>query len=80
MSLISDTVLYVLDQKLNIYCNKDLISSIDSEIKADQVIQIFPLPANDEQRRIIQTLDRQKGVIVQGPPGTGRQKKRSHGL
>ena len=30
----------------------------------------FPLPANDEQRRIIRTLDRQKGVLVQGPPGT----------
>ena len=32
----------------------------------------FPLAANKEQRRIIETLNRQFGVLVQGPPGTGK--------
>jgi len=32
----------------------------------------FPLLANEEQRRIIRTLQRQKSVLVQGPPGTGK--------
>ncbi len=41
------------------------IEPVDGEI-------LFPLSSNYEQRRIIQTLDRQKGVIVRGPPGTGK--------
>jgi very-short-patch-repair endonuclease len=32
----------------------------------------FPLPANDEQKRIIETLNAHQGVLVQGPPGTGK--------
>lgn len=32
----------------------------------------FPLPANDEQRRIIETINARQGVMVQGPPGTGK--------
>ncbi|KAA8822006.1 AAA domain-containing protein [Bifidobacterium vespertilionis] len=33
---------------------------------------LMPLPANDEQRRIVRQLDRNSGVTVQGPPGTGK--------
>lgn len=32
----------------------------------------FPLLANDEQRRIVDRLNKQKCVLVQGPPGTGK--------
>ncbi|MFD2212381.1 AAA domain-containing protein [Metabacillus endolithicus] len=32
----------------------------------------FPLPSNEEQNRIISTLNRQNSVLVQGPPGTGK--------
>jgi hypothetical protein len=32
----------------------------------------FPLPANREQRRIVQAISERRGVLVQGPPGTGR--------
>jgi DNA polymerase III delta prime subunit len=32
----------------------------------------FPLPYNYDQKRILETLDRQVGVLVQGPPGTGK--------
>ena len=32
----------------------------------------FPLPTNDEQRRILETLYDQPNVLVQGPPGTGK--------
>lgn len=32
----------------------------------------FPLPANDEQRRIAERLVQHIGVTVQGPPGTGK--------
>lgn len=41
---------------------------------ADNEVQeiYFPKPANEAQRRIVETLNRQDGVIVQGPPGTGK--------
>lgn len=32
----------------------------------------FPLPANDEQRRIVERLRSNRGVVVAGPPGTGK--------
>lgn len=32
----------------------------------------FPLPCNDEQKRIIERLQHQSTVLVQGPPGTGK--------
>ncbi|GIX31062.1 MAG: hypothetical protein KatS3mg124_1534 [Porticoccaceae bacterium] len=32
----------------------------------------FPLPANEEQRRIAELLDRHPLVLVKGPPGTGK--------
>ncbi len=32
----------------------------------------FPLPANKEQRKIIEQLRSSKGVLVKGPPGTGK--------
>lgn len=34
--------------------------------------QWFPLPANDEQARIVEALRTRRGVIVHGPPGTGK--------
>jgi len=33
---------------------------------------LFPLPANDEQWKIVERLSRHMGVTVQGPPGTGK--------
>lgn len=33
---------------------------------------LMPLPANADQRRIIEQLSRNSGVTVQGPPGTGK--------
>ncbi|MFC4605850.1 AAA domain-containing protein [Rhodococcus kronopolitis] len=33
---------------------------------------LFPLPANPEQREIITRLARDSGVVVEGPPGTGK--------
>ncbi|WP_425569835.1 AAA domain-containing protein [Rhodococcus olei] len=33
---------------------------------------LFPLPANPEQREIIARLARDSGVVVEGPPGTGK--------
>jgi very-short-patch-repair endonuclease len=32
----------------------------------------FPLPANDEQLRIVERLRANRGVVVVGPPGTGK--------
>ncbi len=32
----------------------------------------FPLPWNDEQKRIAERLDANYGVVVKGPPGTGK--------
>ncbi|SIS21967.1 AAA domain-containing protein [Williamsia sterculiae] len=33
---------------------------------------LFPLPANEEQRQIIERLATDSGVVVEGPPGTGK--------
>ena len=33
---------------------------------------LFPLPANDEQREIVARLRHHRGVVVLGPPGTGK--------
>ncbi|WP_344164521.1 AAA domain-containing protein [Kribbella yunnanensis] len=33
---------------------------------------LFPLPANDEQERVLRILRRETAVVVQGPPGTGK--------
>jgi very-short-patch-repair endonuclease len=33
---------------------------------------LFPLPANEEQARIIERLGSDTGVVVEGPPGTGK--------
>jgi very-short-patch-repair endonuclease len=33
---------------------------------------LLPLPANDEQRRILENSQTRSGVTVQGPPGTGK--------
>jgi very-short-patch-repair endonuclease len=33
---------------------------------------LFPLPANEEQRQIITRLGDDSGVVVEGPPGTGK--------
>jgi very-short-patch-repair endonuclease len=33
---------------------------------------LFPLPANDEQRQIVQRLQVEPCVLVKGPPGTGK--------
>ncbi|MBH0231387.1 AAA domain-containing protein [Halobacillus yeomjeoni] len=32
----------------------------------------FPLPANEQQKEIVNRIDRSYGVTVQGPPGTGK--------
>jgi hypothetical protein len=33
---------------------------------------LFPLPANDDQAQIIHRLGQDSGVVVEGPPGTGK--------
>ena len=32
----------------------------------------FPLPANDQQKKILTELERRPGILVEGPPGTGK--------
>jgi very-short-patch-repair endonuclease len=60
---------------------RDLIERTDleddgrsGEVEADDASgePMFPLPANDEQREIIDRLDRAAGIVVEGPPGTGK--------
>src|SRR5699024_8658039 len=33
---------------------------------------LFPLPANDQQRDVVRRLGEDSGVVVEGPPGTGK--------
>ena len=44
----------------------------NSEISIDESELYFPLPWNDEQKRIAERLDANYGVVVKGPPGTGK--------
>ncbi|WP_347244340.1 AAA domain-containing protein [Thermogutta sp.] len=59
----------------------DLISESESNRKTSKTSSgsiipeeelYFPLPSNDQQRRIAQRLSEQPCVLVKGPPGTGK--------
>lgn len=54
-----------IDDENNIVGESWNVSGIDNEI-------LLTLPANSEQLRIVQYLDRYGSVLVQGPPGTGK--------
>ena len=43
-----------------------------TEPSLDRQEVYFPLPANREQRRIVEAITRRRGALVQGPPGTGK--------
>lgn len=43
-----------------------------SEVAIKESELFFPLPWNDEQKRIAERLDANYGVVVKGPPGTGK--------
>lgn len=48
-------------------------AAIDSnrvDLKEEELF--FPLPSNDEQRRIAERVESNYGVVVKGPPGTGK--------
>ena len=45
-------------------------NSIDSKLPNNELF--FPLPYNEQQKEIINRINRNYGVTVQGPPGTGK--------
>lgn len=51
--------------------DEDEHQSEDSTFRKAQEFY-FPLPTNEEQSRIISTLNNKSSVLVQGPPGTGK--------
>lgn len=55
---------------------KNKIGLGESEKETDIVIKeselFFPLPWNDEQKRIAERIEANYGVVVKGPPGTGK--------
>jgi very-short-patch-repair endonuclease len=51
--------------------DNDEATSVDTSFKEAQEFY-FPLPSNEEQNRIISTLNSKSSVLVQGPPGTGK--------
>lgn len=42
------------------------------EVLIKEAELFFPLPWNDEQKRIVEQLESSYGVVVKGPPGTGK--------
>jgi very-short-patch-repair endonuclease len=55
---------------------KKLIGSEENEKETTLSINeselFFPLPWNDEQKRIVERIETNYGVVVKGPPGTGK--------
>lgn len=47
-------------------------ASEQDEGVAELLESYLPLPANDEQRRIVRSVERRLHTVVQGPPGTGK--------
>ncbi|OGH35695.1 MAG: hypothetical protein A2958_01400 [Candidatus Levybacteria bacterium RIFCSPLOWO2_01_FULL_38_13] len=55
--------------------NKEVETSLEdgaTETSIKESELLFPLPWNDEQKRIADRLDANYGVVVKGPPGTGK--------
>lgn len=48
------------------------LESQDRDFKIDEPELFFPLPWNDEQKRIAERIERDYGLVVKGPPGTGK--------
>src|SRR5262249_35090487 len=46
--------------------------SENKNLSIDESELFFPLPWNDEQKRIAERLNSSYGVVVKGPPGTGK--------
>jgi very-short-patch-repair endonuclease len=51
---------------------KELLEEKKQDISIKESDLFFPLPWNDEQKRIAERLDLNYGVVVKGPPGTGK--------
>lgn len=60
----SDTKPGIADMETGVEKNPD-VSLQESEL-------FFPLPWNDEQKRIAERIEANYGVVVKGPPGTGK--------
>lgn len=54
-------------EKINIDQNEK-----EDYIKINEPELFFPLPYNDEQKRIAERIESNYGVVVKGPPGTGK--------
>lgn len=59
------------------YDEKDIVQAIGGSDEKQEVALkegelFFPLPWNDEQKRIAERLETNYGVVVKGPPGTGK--------
>ena len=46
--------------------------AVKAATRPDDAEIYFPLPTNDEQAKILTRMERQDGVVVKGPPGTGK--------
>lgn len=61
----------------NMFQQTSLESEGNTEHQHEPTVRVkqefyFPLSANEEQKRIISTLNSKSSVLVQGPPGTGK--------
>lgn len=65
---INDLIGEYEEKKINIAEETEVV--FDTSIKESELF--FPLPWNDEQKRIAERLDANYGVVVKGPPGTGK--------
>jgi len=56
-------------------CEAEDFQGVDNNIQSDKEIDgelYFPLPYNDEQKKIAKQIELNYGAVVQGPPGTGK--------
>ncbi len=68
-------------ENLNLPCINELIKTKETKAQNEKTNHekgslkgkhYFPLPANTEQKKIIEKVDKNNIVVVQGPPGTGK--------
>src|SRR5690625_4814397 len=65
-------IMSLLGEDVNSEHHVDVETKTDADIEFTKNRLFFPLPFNEQQKEIVNRIERNYGVTVQGPPGTGK--------